>query len=1384
MNPTLLTQTIAAVLGVALAAQVPAATPDRGAGDHGQAIYIVQFEEPALASYTGPDTLDKHAPRLSATSPVATGARVLDVTTAASRGYLEFLRDRREARLAEAQARLGRALRPTHVYDVVLNGVALALDADEAARLAKLPGVRRVERERIERLHTDAGPGWILADQVWSGAAGVTTRGEGVIVGVIDTGIHAAHPAFAATSPTDGYVHTNPKGAFLGLCASGSATCNNKLIGIYNFTSEGADGSDVNGHGSHVAGTAAGNPVNVTVSGVARTVSGVAPRANLISYKGCTNDGDSGSCAGSATLAALNQAAADQVHVVNYSIGGSAPNPWANANANAMRGLRDAGVVVVVAAGNDGPAPGSVTGPGNAPWVLTAAAATHTRMFGNQLFLSGGNSTPPGGGVLVGASNTGASGTFPLVRATPSLCAEGADSGLDGNNFPSGWNADTYKDRMVLCDRGIYARVDKSRNVKNAGGAAMVLLNQVSDGAAIVADQHTIPSTHLRHADAKALLQWLGSGSGHTGRLDAATLRDASGFADVLAAFSGRGPNRPDNIADLLKPDVTAPGVSILAPDRSGTGYVFKSGTSMATPHVAGAAALLRAANPSWRADEIVSALVGTARASVKLPDGINAATPFDQGAGTIDVAAAARSALAFKVAASEFSAANPVLGGIPSELNLPSLVHGACIESCGLSRRVTDIAGGGDWRISFEGLSEAMRPRAIPSEFTLAAGAARSISFAFDVRDPSLIGRWHFGTARFERVTNDGRPDFTIPVAIYADPGQVPAPIEIEALADSGFADRGLSGLVALPDARFSGTPLAAPERGTFHLPQDSSRDSAYDNLDDGVGFMTITLPPSADGEPVSWKLVFEATATANFDYDLFVGVDEDGDGRPDAGEERCRSNDPKGQSRERCEIDVQHPGGVDSVVVWGLVQNWEASAPGATDAIHLEGYAIPRVEPGADRRGLTATGPGHVAHDAAFGVRIGWNDPGMLPGETRHGLMTISATRDYATMEVPVKITRASGAPSARALRDGEPASLRLPAQTAHERLYFDVPPNAQAVSFTLENAAGIDLYLARAATPSSPHIDPAPPRGQAQAQVTGSQATKTLILTGANLQPGRWYVTPVNTQGGASGEFTVKASILQSGTRPSLRSGQYYNPARSGHGVFLDYAGSQWLMLWYTYLQDGTPTWYLAVSQALPGHKGSWEADLLRVVWNGELTQSMPVGRVGIVPTGESTLGFHYQLDGESGYEPLHRLGGGQGCPSFGGQNLDVNGHWYSPSKSGFGYSVQVEPPGAIPNGLEILTAYLYDAQGFPRWLIGARDYAGGVAEANIAMEQLTGFCPLCAYQPTSSRVVGQGTRRYGSNTIERLGVSAELAAPLSGTWVESLPTTILSQRKLCH
>ncbi|HET9189147.1 MAG TPA: S8 family serine peptidase, partial [Rudaea sp.] len=378
--------------------------------------------------------------------------------------YLQQL-DAARARVLDAgSAELGRTLTPRTVYRYAGNGMALSLTDAEAAHLATLPGVLGVRRERILHPLTDAGPEWIGADKLWNGqVAGVaTTKGEGVVIGIIDTGISPTHPSFAATGP-DGYAIQNPRGHFYGLCASAQATCNNKLIGIYDFTDEGTKGIDSVGHGTHVAGIAAGNGMNNALKGTTvslpRFVSGVAPHANIIMYKACKSGTSGGTCPESDLVGALDQAIADNVDVINYSIGGDAQDAWqllaqGNTDAAAMFDARAAGIVVVAAAGNEGPGPNSLGEPGNVPWVIGVANATHNREFANSIGgFSGASNAPP---ALTGAGYTSGYGPAEIVYAGNygnALCGTGpTDYPPTGksNPFPPG----TFNGQIVICDRG------------------------------------------------------------------------------------------------------------------------------------------------------------------------------------------------------------------------------------------------------------------------------------------------------------------------------------------------------------------------------------------------------------------------------------------------------------------------------------------------------------------------------------------------------------------------------------------------------------------------------------------------------------------------------------------------------------------------------------------------------------------------------------------------------------------------------------------------------------------------------------------------------------------------------------------------------------------
>lgn len=1377
--------------------EAPAAKPDASP----RAVYLVDFVEPPVASFQG-DHAGRH-PKLAglkATSPLVTGARKLDLDAPASRAYRSALSELRESRMAALGARVGRELRPMFVYDVASHGVALELTPREADLLAGSVGVARVEPDFSRRPMTDAGPQWIRADTVWNGSAGIATRGEGVIVGVVDSGINRTHPSFQAVGPIDGYSHTNPRSGFAGRCASGfAAECNAKLVGIHDFTvcsgvhagsecndRETNDGSDGTGHGTHVASTAVGNAVAASIpvpnGSVSRPISGVAPHANVISYKACESEE---TCRGSWLRAAIDQAVADGVDVINYSIGGGPRNLWTSGDALAMLAAREAGVVVVVAAGNEGPGDQTVTSPGDAPWVLTAANATHDRGIVNRLLdFAGGDTPPPLGGVLLGVGSTAGYGPRPLVR-DPQF--PGCSIGTDLDSPPSGvsnpWLPGRFNGEIVLCERGVQARVAKSNNVRLAGGGGMVLINQAADGESVVADAHSIPGTHLGFNAGQALKAWIASGSGHVARIEGTRVENIPELGDVLSSSSGRGP--VPGAVGVLKPDLTAPGSSILAAARTGTGTAFMSGTSMATPHLAGAAALLISAKPSWSPGQVESALVTTARPSVRGQGGSELATPFGQGAGMADLSRAPRAGLAFVTSANEFRNANPAQGGVPRNLNRASLVHEACFENCSLSRQVTDLAGGASWRVEFD-LPSPASATATPASFTLAAGATQPIAFSFDISDARFPGTWVYGRVKFIRTGGAEAENAEIPLALFADPGQLPPTLVVAGAGESGYQDVALSGVVALPQATFATTELARPVLDSPSLVQDPTRDERYDSF--GVGTFVRMVDLSAlglggGGAEARAVLAASTRSTTAYDVDLFVGEDLDGDNAPEESEELCTSAGPRAD--EACEVTISGP--MAGRRFWVLVQNWDAGAQGSadpagtSDTVTLETTAIDLNVLDQPASTLVATGPGRVDSRAPFTVRLAWNDPTLLPGERRVGYLRVRTQPRVpggsdGVGRVKVDVLRSlPGVAAPAALATVMPRRMRLAPGTAQDRLYVDVPPNASALTVST-SAAGeggeVDLYLAKAAQPSSPQIDAAPARGLAQGTSIHPGAVESITLDGSLLTPGRWYVTPVNP-GSSAAEFALAVDMQFGSNRPQPKFGVYFNPARPGTGVVLVPAGSAWALAWYTYLQDGTPTWYLGAAAPPGPSDGRWRVNLDRYAWDGDSATATRVGEAQIAFTSATQVHFSWNLDGESGSEPMDWLDGG-GCASLNGAPAPLSGVWQAPSLPGFGYAINAFP------SLESHGVYFYDALGIARWVLSAGVPAG---TATARLDQRDGFCPLCTWRDPVLREIGSMTRRFDSASTGQVKVDLTLLPPLSGSWNVDLPVERLSNALGC-
>ena len=436
-------------------------------------IYIIQLNDASLASYQGGIL------GLKATSPEATGARRLDTRTPESKTYLEYLDGKQGQLLGNMEKAFGRSIEIVYQYKNVLNAVAVRISHAEALQAFGLPGVKTVFADEIRQLDTDAGPALIGAPAIWNGETldAVASKGEGIIIGVINSGINHAHPSFADIGG-DLYDHTNPygPGIYAGVCASDPLYvdfCNDKLIGAYDLTNGGSGGpEDEDGHGSHTASTAGGNAVTVAVSdGAGGTfdvnISGVAPHANLIAYRVCNDDGG---CEFAATIAAVDLAIDDQVDVLNYSISGS-DDPWNDGVDLAFLDGVTAGIFVSASAGNDGPDPSTVAKTG--PWNAAVAASTHGRILAHPLdiFALGGSLT--GLGAVEGSGP-------PLTADFTGPIMFGGD--IDPYNIEgcAAWPAGSFAGLIGMVQRGTCTFVEKVDFLVAAGAVGVLVYNNVS----------------------------------------------------------------------------------------------------------------------------------------------------------------------------------------------------------------------------------------------------------------------------------------------------------------------------------------------------------------------------------------------------------------------------------------------------------------------------------------------------------------------------------------------------------------------------------------------------------------------------------------------------------------------------------------------------------------------------------------------------------------------------------------------------------------------------------------------------------------------------------------------------------------------------------------
>jgi subtilisin family serine protease len=673
---------------------------------------MIKYDFDATASYGG------GVAGLAPTSPAVTGKPLADngAAVAAYDQHIEAVAGSISGAVTQAvpEAKIGRT------FTTVYGGVEAQVPAGKIADLLHVPGVAAVQKDALEQ-PLDDNTSFIGATNVWPSLGGSSTAGSNVVVGVIDTGVWPENPMLSATgvgAPPGGVLQPTSSGIPGGHALSTSSSCqfgdgsdtaklgpvfncNNKLIGAYAFLDtylgiNGSDGAkefcdnslgvcsprDSEGHGTHTMTTAAGDCVaSATLYGVNRgPVCGVAPGAHVIEYRVCLTQG----CYDSDSIDAINQAIHDGVNVINFSIGGEA-DAYTDPVDLAFLDAFHAGVSVNASAGNDGPTSGTVEH--GAPWITTVGASTGPRFFSSTLHLSTGSSTfdAPGVTITQGISSPTAVILAQNIPGEDALCQTKLSAG----------SAATGK--IVLCERGTNARVDKGYNVFSGGAAGMILYNPVQED--LETDNHWLPTIHIDGPDT-ALLAYLNAHAAQTVNATWAQGTATATTPDVMAAFSSRGPS-----TDFIKPDVTAPGIQVLAgmteqPDSNsvtdgpaGNDFQAIAGTSMSSPHAAGVAALIKASHPTWDPAEIKSAMMTSAAQGVLKEDGSTPADPFDDGSGSIRADAAVNPTVVFDETYQDYvNSENDPLHRI--DLNLPSIDAPVMSGSIATTRRMTNVSG------------------------------------------------------------------------------------------------------------------------------------------------------------------------------------------------------------------------------------------------------------------------------------------------------------------------------------------------------------------------------------------------------------------------------------------------------------------------------------------------------------------------------------------------------------------------------------------------------------------------------------------------------------------------------------------------------------------
>jgi subtilisin family serine protease len=985
-------------------------------------VYIVQLREPSAAEYFSRLYKTTAAPAVQKLPRVT-----FDKSSPAVAGYADRLRGKQDELLTLAAP----GAEKIYSYRYGINGFAAVMTASQAHKLENMPQVLRVWEDEVRPLATNFSPGFLGLFDSDGGLRGPEgLDGEGVVIGFIDSGIYPEHPAMADTQEADrpskcrsswadvtflgrwlcrryekreDEVVFEPPEDWNGSCEAGEnfdeTHCNNKLIGARYFIA-GAESSgpldsgeirsarDVDGHGTHTATTAAGNRVQASIFGtMIGDVEGMAPRARVAVYKACwLRPGDTRASCNTSDLAnAIDSAVADGVDIINYSVGSSMMQVTAPDDIALMNATK-AGVLAVVAAGNEGPNLGTVGSPAGGPWAITVGASTRDGETSVEAMQIDEPPSIAGKYAVKEASFTPPLSDNDPIEAPLILVDDGDDAsgtGTTADACEAPLNERQLNGNIAFIERGGCNFDIKIRNAGDAGAVAAVVYSIAGDPIVMNGDSTivSIPAVMIGQADGNLIVAEIEADNDVTAVLDKSLLLTEPESGNVMATFSARGPGP---VRDIVKPDVTAPGVSILAgftpetansmPDET---FAYLSGTSMSTPHVAGVAALLMEAQPEWGPAAIKSALMTSARQDLVKSDGESAANPFDYGAGHIVPNDALYPGLVYETSDDEFDAfacgtdspavpesrcdelQDAGLSFAPEDLNQPSIGLARLANEQTVTRRVTNVSDESQTYVASISAPPGIRVGVAPANLSLGPSQTATFDVSFTYESGPL-DLWRFGSLTW--TSNDHSVQSTVAVK----PVSLTAPAEVTSVGGTGS--------ISFP-VEFGYTGAYAP--GVHGLRQPLVIDGFVDNdptktftFRSGNGVTPHLVQVPAEQLYLRFSM-FDALTDGDDDLDLYLyyqpGMCNPNDFR---GTRVAESGGPTSEEQ----VDVfRPPAGCYGALVHGYETDEISGGPGANYT--MLAWSIGIVD---DQGNMTASGPPFVNAGATETIDVNWTSLG----------------------------------------------------------------------------------------------------------------------------------------------------------------------------------------------------------------------------------------------------------------------------------------------------------------------------------------------------------------------------------------------------------------------